>query len=223
MSNYPPQDPRNRGQVPPQGDQYPPPTPHQNFPPPPGSGTPNQPPRGNTGPLQPMQPPPNLGYNPPPTSQRIPPSNMGPRQPRQLGGRDEEGGGAFMGSFHERRIEYLAWGTVVLLAGFAIIMLAVDTEASIDILRIVAPLLAGSILLASGLLQRIAFGYAVSPLTWGTAIFGVAFGLTQLMAELTGQEDVTTQVLYFTGLMVIISGMVIILQVFRKPTRDEEF
>lgn len=226
MSNVPPN--RPGGQYPPAGDQYPPQrgntgplNPQQGYPPPQ---------RGNTGPLNPQQqgypptgqPPLSGGYNPP-AFQSTPPPNLAPRSAKRLG-TDEDldsGRSAFMESFSEHRIEYLAWGSVVLLAGFAIILLAIDPEGAFSFLRIVAPLLGGSILLASGLLQRVGFGYGVSPFTWAVAILGVALGLTQLMAMMTDQKnDLTTQGLYFTGLMVIISGMVIILQVFRKPESD---
>ena len=188
MSNLPPREPPDlRGRG--QGQR-----PSGNYPPQ----------RGGTGPLG-GPPPGSLG------------NDFAPNQPRKLGSKGGAGD-----ALHERRIEYLAWGTVVLLAGCAIIMLAIDTEAAANILRIVAPLTAGGILLGSGMVQRILFGYPVSLATWGTAIVATAFGSMELISLLIKQATdseppISTRLIVFIGLLVIITGMVIILQVFRNP------
>ncbi len=230
MSELPPREPpdlRNRGQ----SNSYPPANPQQ-YPPQPSSGNyppqdplapPSYPPQQYPPPQQ--QQPPSLGGYPPPQqpptlrgTAPLPPYNqpMNPTPSKKLG----EGSNGFMDSFHEHRIEYLAWGSVTLLIGFGIILLAIDTEFTQDLLLIAGPLTIGAILLFSSFLQRIVFGYAVSLFTWGAAVITSAFGLTQLIAALTetrGTENLQNQVLYFFGLLVIISGMVVILQVFRRP------
>jgi hypothetical protein len=62
----------------------------------------------------------------------------------------------------------------------------------------------------------------VSLVTWGSAIVCTAFGsmelLTLLIKETTdANPPVSTRLIVFIGLLVIITGMVIILQVFRNP------
>jgi len=197
MSNLPPREPpdlRNRGQ-----QQYPPQQPGGQYPP--QQYPPSYPPPG-TGPLSPQNP-------------------LGPVSvPKRLNKEQNE---EIHRDFHERRIEYLAWGSVVLIVGFSIILLAIDTDTAKNFLLIGAPVLGGMILMFSGFVQRIIFNYKVSIVTWGTAIVGLAFGITQLIATLTereGNEYFVTQLLIFIGLLVIISGMVIILQVFRRPQGD---
>ena len=202
MSNLPPREPpdlRNRGQGQSPQEQRP----SQSYPP-------QQPYPPQSGGQQPGQ----LGQRP---SQPLG-AEIGRSEPGRLGGR----GSGVTDSLHERRIEYLAWGSVVLIAGCSIILLAIDTDAAINALRIVSPLIAGGILLASGMVQRIIFGYPVSLVTWCASIVATAFGamglISLLIEEGTGSEPpTTTRLIVFIGLLVIISGMVIILQVFRRP------
>lgn len=190
---YPPQPPQNPYGQPPQ---YPPQYPPQQMP---GTG-----PLRGTGALGP-QPPQQLGQRP-----YVPPA-----QPRPLG----RARGMWYDALHERRIEYLAWGLVVIIMGFSIIMMTLETEFAADFLLIVAPLISGMILMGSGFVQRIFFDYDVSLATWALAILGLAFGCTRAIAEITNNTDVANQIIYFVGLLVIISGLVIILQVFRTSGR----
>lgn len=230
MSELPPRDPQqkpNSGGYPPSqqyppAQQYPPQPPAGGNYPPPQQYPPQQPSGGNYPP--PQQYPPQQPYPPRstgPLPPYAPPSNTRPLESKppspKLG---EKSGNAFVDSFNERRIEYLAWGSVILLAGFGIILLAIDTEFTRDLLLIAGPLTVGAILLSSSFLQRIVFGFSVSLFTWGAAVLTSAFGLTQLIAALTdtrSSENTPNQILYFFGLLVIISGMVVILQVFRRP------
>lgn len=231
---YNPNDPRN------QTGGYPPPNPYPQQPnqgyPPPNPAYPPQVPQ--TGPLNPYPPQPNQSY--PPPNQGYPPASAPYQQPAPLppyqGGLPlntpslapaptpslntdkDDPVKQFTGMFNERRIEYLAWGLVVLLTGIGIILLAINTEAARSLLLVPGPLAVGGILLFSGFLQRIVFGYNVSILTWGVAVGAISFGLTQLIAMITELEDTTmNMVLYFFGILVVLSGMVIIMQVFRRP------
>jgi hypothetical protein len=216
MSNLPPREPpdlRNRGQGQnpqgqnPQGQR---PSQSNQYPPPSGQYPPQQ---GGTGPLGGSQQPGQLGKR----STQLD-GDLGRSQAPKLGARGSGGGDVL----HERRIEYLAWGSVVLIVGCSIILLAIDTDAAANMLEIVTPLLAGGILLASGMVQRIFFGYRVSLVTWGAAIVATAFGsmglISVLIEEATDSEPpISTRLIVFIGLLVIITGLVIILQVFRNP------
>lgn len=166
---------------------------------------PQYPPQRGTGPLGPTQPPQLGGYQ----------GGIPPAQPPQLGG----SGGFFQDALHERRIEYLAWGSVVIIMGFSIILMALNTEVATNILLIGAPLLSGMILLGSGFVQRLFFGYNVSLGTWAIGVLGISFGCTRTIAEITDSGDAVNQIIYFVGLLVIISGLIIILQVFRPSHR----
>lgn len=205
MSNYPPPPPPRRGgsgdYPPPSGQSYPPPEPPPWGPPPQAP----YPPIG-TGPLT---PPPAFDDHPFKDEFR-------PFTKRSLGRSLDE----LRNPMSERRIEYFAWGLVVLLAGCGIILLAVDRQAVDNILLIVGPLMVGGVLFGSGFLQRLVFGFDVSLVTWGVAVLSTAFGLTQLIAFLTdrtGTDHLQNQAIYFVGLMVILAGVVIIMQVFRPP------
>jgi hypothetical protein len=120
----------------------------------------------------------------------------------------------------ERRVEYLAWGTVVLMMGCTVIFAAVDFSAALPYLRTGMPLLVGGILLISALVQRIIFSGSVSRFTWAFSIFSLAFGCTQLIAIATGSDNLFNQGIYFIGLMIVISGGVILLQILRPAHAD---
>lgn len=234
-----------RGSEPPQNNPYGQPQPPNwsNQQQPPGSWPPQQqPPQNNPygqqppnwpPQQQPPQYPPQYPQQPPPATGPLRgTSPLGPTQPPQLGGQQyyqggippaqtpplSNRGGFFQDALHERRIEYLAWGSVVIIMGFSIILLALDSEAAENILLMGAPLLSGMILMASGFIQRLFFGYNVSLGTWTMAVLGISFGCTRAIAEITNNTEPINQLIYFTGLLVIISGLIIILQVFR-PTR----
>jgi hypothetical protein len=168
-------------------------------------------------------PPPNPYPNQPPVYQQPMPPYQGGLAPAPTPQLDNDRSAAkdFIQMFNERRIEYLAWGLVVLLTGIGIILLAINTDSARNLLLVPGPLAVGSILLFSGFLQRIVFGFNVSILTWGVAVGAISFGLTQLIALITEIEDTAmNMVLYFFGILVVLSGMVIILQVFRSPRGD---
>jgi cytochrome b subunit of formate dehydrogenase len=158
-------------------------------------------------------------YAPPPPGFGNDPNPFG-NAPAQIGGSEKKPASGIEYLFDEHRIEYLAWGLVIFLMGFGIILLAIDTAVTRDLLLIAGPLVVGGILMFSSFLQRIVFGYSVSLITWAMAVGASAFGLTQAIAAVTDTrsgEYLQNQVLYFLGLLVIISGMVIIMQVFRSP------
>ncbi|MFP4321779.1 MAG: hypothetical protein ACLFTK_04930 [Anaerolineales bacterium] len=206
QNQYPPRPQR------PSGQQYPPAGGGQQQPP----AGPSYPPQGSSRPQGglPPQSPPRLGnerYEPAPRRE------FEDAPSKRLG--EDQDGFNFDESMRERRIEYLAWGTVVLGAGLCIIILAIDFEATNRIVFVMAPLLGGLILLASGFLQRVVFGYHVSVLTWGTAILGVAFGTTSFIGRVVADTTILTQGLIFIGLLIVLAGLVIIGQVFSRPPR----
>jgi hypothetical protein len=220
MANLPPREPpdlRGRGNRPGgTGPLQPPPGGMPQYPPDPSGLPPNQAPRLGGQPGYPPQPPPyqqgyQAGYEPYDPS--LPPADMPPR--RGFRAPIQAGYNVFnLPAIAERRIEYLAWGTVVLVIGFSIIFITLDPDAALEFLRVGTPLAVGTILLFSALLQRIGFGYAVSMPTWWVANFSLAFGLSQFIAITTDSEPMR-QLIYFVGFLVIITGIVIILQVFR--------
>jgi hypothetical protein len=172
---------------------------------------------------QPPSPPPGTGQLPPRPGGSLPGTgNLGgtdPFEPSKPGRLDNQRSGGFGSAFGERQIEYIAWGSVVILLGCSIILVTLDTSLATLFLTVFTPLIGGGILLASGFVQRLFFGYDVSLFTWGVSIASIAFGCTRAIAEITDTTSALTQLLYFIGLLVIISGLVIILQVFR-PSHD---
>jgi len=223
MANLPPREPpdlRGRGSRPGGTGPLPPPGGMPPYPPDPSGLPPNQAPRLGGQPGYPPQYPPQQGYQQPyeQYDQSMPPANMPPRR-----GFRSSAEGAYnvfnLPSIHERRIEYLAWGTVVLVIGFSIIFITMDSEAAFEFLRVGTPLAVGVILLFSALLQRIGFGYPVSMPTWWVANFSLAFGLSQFIA-ITADSEPISQVIYFVGFLIIITGIVIIMQVFRPQHGD---
>jgi len=118
-------------------------------------------------------------------------------------------------SIAEHRIEYLSWGLTVCLFGFSVILLIIDTSIAGLVATVVTPILAGLILLTGALVQRIVMNYSVSLFTWGVANFSLAFGGAQVIRRLADTGFVPTLV-SFIGLLIVISGMVMILQVFSR-------
>ncbi len=218
MSNLPPREPPdlrgNRGMNSPQRPDN---SSNQQYPPqgqeahPPQQPAPQRPQQGG---LPPQQPP--RLRNEPERYEPAPRRDFDDSSPARLGA---EGGSSFDDSLRERRIEYLAWGSVVLGAGLCIILLAIDYEATSDLIFVMAPLLGGLILIASGFLQRVVFGYHVSILTWGTGIVALGFGITSFIAQVATETTLFTQGLIFIGLLIVLIGLVIIGQVFSRPTR----
>lgn len=124
-----------------------------------------------------------------------------------------------MGFVSERQIEYIAWGSSILLLGIAIIIMALNPEGTGEYVLPGIGLLAGSILMAGGLVQRIVFGFHVSRSTWMVAITLTALSLTRVIALASDQQDdVGVQSIFFFGFMVVMAGLVIMLQVF-SPQR----
>lgn len=227
MANLPPREPpdlRGRGNRPGgTGPLQPPPGGMPPYPPDPATGLPPAaPPR--LGGQQPGYPPPQY-----PPQQQYPPGysqNYEDYPPADVPRRGYRSGGSIhnrdffnLPPVAERRIEYLAWGSVVLVIGFSIIFITLDRERAFEFLRVGTPLTVGVILLFSGLLQRIGFGYPVSLVTWWVANFSLAFGLSQFIA-VTADSEPLNQLIYFIGFLIIITGIVIIMQVFRPMHGD---
>jgi uncharacterized membrane protein len=107
---------------------------------------------------------------------------------------------------------------VVLLLGFGVIMLTIDSEATTNLLFVAGPIIIGGLLLTSGFIQRIIMGYRVSLLTWITGIITAGFGTMQLIRLTTDINlSLQTQILYALGLMIIFSGLVIIINGIMRP------
>lgn len=138
-----------------------------------------------------------------------------PRQRRQLGESDDEApsGGLANWALTERQIEYLAWGSTVILLGIS--LMRALTGAS-DALTFVFPLLAGGILTASAIYQRVVMGWHVGILTWFTAIMLVSYTITlQVAGDGTG---IFSWIGYFLGTIIIMTGVTVLLQAFRRPS-----
>jgi hypothetical protein len=113
----------------------------------------------------------------------------------------------------ERQIESLAWGTTILLLGISLIQAVTGSS---SFLTFFFPLLAGAILLGSAVYQRVVRGWHVGPLTWLVAILLVSYTITLLAAgESTG---IFQWIAYFIGTLIIMLGIILLLQVFRRPS-----
>jgi len=111
----------------------------------------------------------------------------------------------------ERQVEYLAWGSTILLLGIS--MMQALTGSS-GFLRFFFPLLAGLILSASSIYQRVVRGWHVGPLTWLIAGLLVSYTITlQIAGDGTG---IFKWIAYFIGTLIIMTGLLLILQIFRR-------
>lgn len=111
----------------------------------------------------------------------------------------------------ERQVEYLAWGSTVILLGISLMM---SVAGSARFLTLIFPLVAGGILTASSVYQRVVRGWHVGPLTWLTAILLISYTITlQLAGEGT---NIFKWIAYFLGTLTIMTGLILFLQVFRK-------
>ncbi len=124
----------------------------------------------------------------------------------QLGGRSSKP--SF--GLSERQVEYLAWGSTVLLLGISLMMVV---GGSSDFLTSLFPLLAGAILMGSALYQRVVMGWHVGPLTWLMAILLVSYTVT---LQIAGDTGFFKWIVYFIGTLIIMTGVILLMQVFRK-------
>lgn len=111
----------------------------------------------------------------------------------------------------ERQVESLAWGSVVILLGISL-MLAVTGNS--QFVRIIFPLAAGFILLISSIYQRVVMGWHVGRLTWLTAVLLLSYTITLTIAD--DNAGFFRWIVYFTGTLVIMVGIVVLLQVFQE-------
>lgn len=227
-SNYPPPGqnypPPNQGQ---QGDYPPqqlPPQPGPNYPPP---GVPSYPPpqrmpdpidefddipdlRRDVGSSRPT---PDLDdFNAPDLRRRVSREELG--LPVEGASRPSRGG--FQATvLSERQVEALGWGITVILLGIAILLFFTGSS---DFLTVGFPILGGGTLLVSSVYQRLRM-WNVSILTWTTAIGLCAFSVTRLLAISDGKPTgLGTSLAYFTGISIIISGVIVLIRIFRTPS-----
>lgn len=111
----------------------------------------------------------------------------------------------------ERQVEYLAWGSTIILLGVSLMM---SVAGSARYLTLIFPLVAGGILMSSAIYQRVVRGWHVGPLTWLTAILLVSYTIT---LQLSGDgTNIFKWIAYFLGTLTIMTGLTLFLQVFRK-------
>lgn len=127
--------------------------------------------------------------------------------PAQLGSRPARTGFGLS----ERQVEYLAWGSTVILLGVSLMM---SVAGSARFLTLIFPLVAGGILMTASVYQRVVKGWHVGPLTWLTAILLVSYTITLQLSA--GGANIFQWVAYFLGTLTIMTGVILFLQVFRK-------
>ena len=111
------------------------------------------------------------------------------------------------GGLRERRIEWLSLGLSVVILGISYIFGG-------DALRVIFPLAAGGLLLVSAVLQKIIKNWNVSIITWALGAVLTAFGITHTIRLF--QPENGFQFIYFLGSLVILAGLLILLQIFRR-------
>lgn len=111
----------------------------------------------------------------------------------------------------ERQVEYLAWGSTILLLGVSMIQAITGSS---SFLRIFFPLLAGSILSISSIYQRVVRGWHVGPLTWLISGLLVSYSITLQVAG--SDTGIFKWIAYFIGTLIIMTGLLLILQIFRQ-------
>ncbi len=111
----------------------------------------------------------------------------------------------------ERQIEYLAWGSTVLLLGVSLIQ---AVTGSTGFLKFFFPLLAGAILMGASLYQRVVRGWHVGPMTWLMAILLLSYTITLMVSG--DDTGIFKWIAYFFGTLIIMTGLILLLQVFRR-------
>lgn len=76
------------------------------------------------------------------------------------------------------------------------------------------PLLGGALLMGSALYQRVVRGWHVGPITWLVAVLLVSYTITLLVSD--SGTGFLTWIAYFIGTLVIIMGLVLLMQAFRR-------
>ena len=108
----------------------------------------------------------------------------------------------------ERQVEWLSLGLSVVVLGFALLLKGIA-------LTVLFPLIAGGILLTSAIVQKIGRNWNVSIVTWLLGVFLLSYGITQLL-RLVQPSETFSFFTYFGGSVIILGGVVLLLQVFRR-------
>ena len=111
-------------------------------------------------------------------------------------------------SFAERQLEWLTLGMSAILFGAALLL------QNRDVMRIIYPLIAGSLILISAIVQKIGRNWNVSIFSWVIGVLLLSFGITNGLAAYQGVEGFNF--VYFVGSIFILGGIVILLQIFRR-------
>jgi hypothetical protein len=121
------------------------------------------------------------------------------------------------GGLRERRIEWVTWGLSVMILGISIIFggnkpLSRDNDG----LWLAFPLGAGGLMLISAVLQKILKNWNVSVITWFFGVLLLAAGIERFVAIWIIQDRQFFSFTYFLGSLVILAGLIILLQIFRR-------
>jgi hypothetical protein len=108
----------------------------------------------------------------------------------------------------ERRIEWVTWGISIIILGVCFVIGG-------DALTLIFPLLAGGLMLFSATLQKILKNWNVSFITWGLGVILAAVGIERFIA-LFVTLDRTFNPIFLVGGLIIITGFVVLLQIFRR-------
>jgi len=112
------------------------------------------------------------------------------------------------GGLRERRIEWVTWGISIIILGVCFVIGG-------DALTLIFPLLAGGLMLFSATLQKILKNWNVSFITWGLGVILAAVGIERFIA-LFVTLDRTFNPIFLVGGLIIITGFVVLLQIFRR-------
>ena len=112
------------------------------------------------------------------------------------------------GGLRERRIEWVTWGISIIIMGVSFLIGG-------DALTLVFPLLAGGLMLFSAVLQKILRNWNVSFITWGLGIILTAVGIERFIALFITLNRKFNPI-FLVGGLIIITGLVVLLQIFRR-------
>lgn len=116
------------------------------------------------------------------------------------------------GTAMERKIEYFFWGLTVIFLGLAFIWDSTDPNDNKPLL-LFFPLVSGSLLMATAVIQKIGFNWNVSLVTWLLGIILMAFGIASLVSSIN-QEN--WRFVYFLGGAILMGGVALFIQIFRR-------
>lgn len=122
------------------------------------------------------------------------------------------------GGLIERRIEWITWGVSIIVLGLCLAVFnrpLPPLSGQNDALWFWFPLISGGLMLGSAFAQKIINNWNVSVFTWSLGTILSALAVERFIAIWLAQ-DRAFKFINYIGAVIILTGLIIVLQIFRR-------